>query len=101
MQVVEGDGSSRLGYASTTALSAGTGDILRASANPSTSVDLVLPAKGAPGSLSWSSEVVVDTSAGYITDVRRRPPVAVSVVQGKFAVVAVAGRGGHLGEAYE
>lgn len=70
-QVEEGDGSSRLGYASTTALSAGAGDILRASAHPSTSVDLALPAKGALGSLSWSSEVVVDTSAGYILDVRR------------------------------
>lgn len=71
-QVQEGDGSSRLDYASTGALSAGAGDILRASANPSTPADLALPAKGAAGSLGWSSEVMVDSSAGYILDVRYR-----------------------------
>lgn len=76
---MDGDGSSRLGYAFTTALSAGTADVLRASAYPSTAADLTLPAKGAPGSLGWSSEVVVDTSAGYITDVRLVIPVVLSL----------------------
>ncbi|CAM9804617.1 unnamed protein product, partial [Scytosiphon promiscuus] len=69
MQVAEGDGSSRLDYASTSALSLGGGEILRASANPSTSADVTLPAKGAVGSVSWSSEVIVDSSAGFILDV--------------------------------
>ncbi|CAM9340464.1 unnamed protein product, partial [Hapterophycus canaliculatus] len=68
-KVVEGDGSSRLDYASTTALSTGGGDILRASAKPSTTADLTLPSKGAVGSVSWSSEVILDSSAGYILNV--------------------------------
>lgn len=68
--MAEGDGSSRLDYASTAALSAGIGDILRASANPSTPADISLPAKGTAGSLGWSSEIIVDSSTGYILDVR-------------------------------
>lgn len=70
IQVEEGDGSSRLGYTSSAALSAEEGDILRASANPTTSVDLTLPAEGAAGSLSWSCEVVVDSTAARVVNVR-------------------------------
>ncbi|CAN0509530.1 unnamed protein product, partial [Ectocarpus sp. 8 AP-2014] len=69
-RVAAGDGSSRLDYVSTAALSAGIGDILRASANPSTPADISLPAKGTAGSLGWSSEIIVDSSTGYILDVR-------------------------------
>ncbi|CAM9741696.1 unnamed protein product, partial [Laminaria digitata] len=69
IQVEEGDGSSRLGYTSSAALSAGEGDILRASANPTTLVDLTLPAKGAASSLSWSCEVVVDSTAARVVNV--------------------------------
>lgn len=70
-KVKDGDGSSRLDYASTEALSAGTGYILRASASPITPADLTLPAKGTKGSLSWSSEVLVDTTAITIENVSR------------------------------
>ena len=69
-QVEEGDGSSRLGYTSSAALSAEEGDILRASANPTTLVDLTLPTRGAAGSLSWSCEVVVDSTAARVVNVR-------------------------------
>ncbi|CAM9210897.1 unnamed protein product [Ectocarpus sp. 13 AM-2016] len=67
-------GSSRLDYVSTAALSAGIGDILRASANPSTPADISLPAKGTAGSLGWSSEIVVDSSTGYIVHVNSTKP---------------------------
>lgn len=71
-QVQQGDGSSRLDYVSTGALSARNVDVLRASPNPSTSARLGLPAKGTVGSLGWSSEVIVDSSAGFVLNVRYR-----------------------------
>lgn len=66
----DGDGSSRLDYSSTLALSADIGEILRVSANPVTPADLKLPLKGTTGSLGWSSEVLVDTAALFAVDVR-------------------------------
>lgn len=70
LQVEDGDGSSRLDYANTAAMSAGSADVLRASTHPITRADLTLPAKGTRGSLSWSSNLVVDTTASFIIDVR-------------------------------
>lgn len=69
-QVRDGDGSSRLDYASTTALSAFAGDILRASSSPITPADLTLPKKGAMGSLGWSSDLLVDSTAVFVVNVR-------------------------------
>ena len=66
------DGSSRLDYANKEALSAGSWDIRRASTSPITPADLTLPARGTAGSLGWSAEIVVDTTALFVVDVRVR-----------------------------
>lgn len=66
----DGDGSSRLDYTATTALMPGKGDILRASTSPVTPADLTLPKKGVVGSLGWSSDLVVDSTAGFVMHVR-------------------------------
>lgn len=51
------------------ALFAQGGGILRASTSPVTSADLTLPRMGAVGSLGWSSDILVDSTAIFVVNV--------------------------------
>ncbi|CAM9193509.1 unnamed protein product, partial [Sphacelaria rigidula] len=69
LQVHDGDGASRLDYASSAALSPYGGELLLASTSPVTPADLMLPRKGAIGSLGWSSDILVDDTAVFVSNV--------------------------------
>ncbi|KAK1934989.1 hypothetical protein P3T76_010755 [Phytophthora citrophthora] len=65
-----GDVSSRLAYISTTALQVGSGSIKRMSSTPFTNADLTLATPGTSGSLSNSANLVINTVAPRVTQVK-------------------------------